>query len=253
MLDRNLNNVYNSPVMKYKVTFINENAKNLKLKATIGTPKQKAYADSLRQMVIDRFIGKVDEDLIYHVLNSDWWHKASNVIENRREFYNNDGIYDEKWMEQFERVKGEVATKNIGKETKSVDLFIPAWAIHWVNDKDWGGMAYINFESPIHAVNPSVYRPEKSYRIISIYCPKSFIVSKDKDGVRIVFKKRDGRELSYFSLDVTHYLSDLKNGIKDAGRIDGSIYYATDRKDRGGWGKLVEKIREINSAFEKSI
>lgn len=239
--------------MKYKVTFINENAKNLKLKATIGTPKQKAYADSLRQMVIDRFKGKVDEELIYHVLNSDWWHKASNVIENRREFYNNDGIYDEKWMEQFERVKGEVATKNIGKENKSVDLFIPAWAIHWVDDDSWGSFARIYFESPIHVVNPCVYRPEKSYRIISVNCPKSFIVSKDNDGIRIVFKKRDGRKLSYFNLEVTPDLSNLANGVKDAGRVNGSMYYATDREDRGGWGKLVEKIREINSAFEKSV
>lgn len=245
--------MYNVPVMKYKVTFINENAKNLKLKATIGTPKQKAYADSLRQMVIDRFKGKVDEELIYHVLNSDWWHKASNVIENRREFYNNDGMYDEKWMQQFERVKGEVTTKKIGKENNSVELFIPSWAIHRVNDENWGDMAYINFESPIHVVNPSIYRPEKSYRIISIYCPKSFIVSKDKDGIRIVFKKREGRKLSYFNLEVTRYLSNLANGVKDAGRVDGSIYYATDREDRGGWGKLVEKIREINSAFEKSV
>lgn len=239
--------------MKYKVTFINENVKNLKLKATIGTPKQKAYADSLRQMVIDRFKGKVDEELIYHVLNSDWWHKASNVIENRRNFYNNDGLYDEYWMEQFERVKGEVATKNIGKENNSVDLFIPAWAIHRVNDKVWGDMAYINFESPIHVVNPTMYRPEKSYRIISIYCPKSFIVSKDKDGIRIVFKKREGRKLSYFNLEVTRFLSNLANGVKDAGTVDGSLYYATDREDLGGWGKLVEKIREIDSAFEKSV
>lgn len=238
--------------MKYKVTFINENAKNLKLKATIGTPKQKAYADSLRQMVIDRFKGKVDEELIYHVLNSDWWHKASNVIENRREFYNNDGIYDEKWMEQFERVKGEVATKNIGKENNSVDLFIPAWAIHWVNDKDYGDYAHILFETRIRSVKVA-YRDIVAFPIARVECPKSFIVSNDERGVKITFKKRDGRSLAYFNLEISKYLSDLKNGIEDAGRLDGSAYYATDRKDRGGWGKLVEKIREINSAFEKSV
>jgi hypothetical protein len=239
--------------MKYKVTFINENAKNLKLKATIGTPKQKAYADSLRQMVIDRFKGKVDEELIYHVLNSDWWHKASNVIENRREFYNNDGMYDEKWMEQFERVKGEVATKNIGKENKSVELFIPSWAIHWVNDKDWGGFAHILFETRIHSIKVP-YRDIVAFPIARVECPKSFIVSNDERGVKITFKKRDGRSLSYFNLKISSDISDLKNGIEYAGRLNGDgAYYATDRKDRGGWGKLVEVIREINSAFEKSV
>lgn len=238
--------------MKYKVTFINENAKNLKLKATVGTPKQKAYADSLRQMVIDRFKDKVDEELIYHVLNSDWWHKASNVIENRQNFYNNDGLYDEYWMEQFERVKGEVATKNIGKENKSVDLFIPAWAIHWVNDKDWGGYAHILFETRIRPIKVP-YRNIVAFPIARIECPKSFIVSNDERGVKITFKKRDGRSLAYFNLEISRFLSDLKNGIKDAGSIDRGTYYATDRKDRGGWGKLVEIIREINSAFEKSV
>lgn len=236
--------------MKYTVKFINESAKGNKLKATIGTAKQKAYADSLRQMVIDRFIGKVDEDLIYHVLNSDWWHKASNVIENRREFYNNDGIYDEKWMERFERVKGEVATKKIGKENNSVDLFIPAWAIHWVNDKDWGGYAHILFETRIRSIKVP-YRDIVAFPIARVECPKNFIVSNDERGVKITFKKRDGRSLSYFNLKISKYLSDLKNGIEAAGSLGGDgAYYATDRKDRGGWGKLVEKIREINSAFE---
>lgn len=238
--------------MKYKVTFINENAKNLKLKATIGTPKQKAYADSLRQMVIDRFKGKVDEELIYHVLNSDLWHKASNVIENRREFYNNDGMYDENWMRQFERVKGEVATKNIGKENNSVDLFIPAWAIHWVNDKDWGDYAHIWFETRIRSIKVP-YRDIVAFPIAYVECPKSFIDSNNERGMKITFKKRDGRSLARFSLEITGDLSDLKNGIKDAGSLSGSAYYATDRKDRGGWGKLVEKIREIDSAFEKSV
>ena len=242
--------MYNSPVMKYSVKFINESAKSNKLKATIGTPKQKAYADSLRQMVIDRFIGKVDEDLIYHVLNSDWWHKASNVIENRQKFYNNDGMYDDYWMKQFERVKGEVATKNIGKENNSVDLFIPAWAIHRVDDKNWGGYAHIWFETRIRSIKVP-YRDIVAFPIVYVECPKSFIVSNDERGVKITFKKRDGRSLAYFNLEISKYLSDLKNGIEDAGRIDHGTYYATDRKDRGGWGKLVEIIREINSAFEK--
>lgn len=238
--------------MKYKVTFINESAKSNKLKATIGTPKQKAYADSLRQMVIDRFVGKVDEDLIYHVLNSDWWHKASNVIENRRNFYNNDGLYDEYWMEQFERVKGEVTTKNVGKENNSVDLFIPAWAIHRVDDKNWGGYAHIWFETRIRSIKVP-YLDIVAFPIVYVECPKSFIVSNDERGVKITFKKRDGRSLAYFNLEISKYLSDLKNGIEDAGSIDHGTYYATDRKDRGGWGKLVEIISKINSAFEKSV
>ena len=114
-LDTDINIKYNTPVMKYTVKFINESAKNLKLKATIGTPKQKAYADSLRQMVIDRFKDKVDEELIYHVLNSDTWHKASFVIDNRQMFYNNDGSYDEIWMKEFEIAKPSLSTTNIGK------------------------------------------------------------------------------------------------------------------------------------------
>ena len=243
--------MYNTPVMKYTVKFINESAKNLKLKATIGTPKQKAYADSLRQMVIDRFKDKVDEELIYHVLNSDTWHKASFVIDNRQMFYNNDGSYDEIWMKEFEIAKPSLSTTNIGKSNNDVELFIPAWAIHKINDDGWGDYAYINFESPIHKVNPTVYRPNTSYCVIQIKCPKSFIVSKDKDGIRMVFKKRDGRKLSYFNLEITSYLSDLANGVKNAGMRYGSAYYATDRKDRGGWGKLVEIISEINAGFKK--
>jgi hypothetical protein len=161
-------------------------------------------------------------------------------------------MYDEKWMQQFERVKGEVTTKKIGKENNSVDLFIPAWAIHRVDDKNWGDYAHIWFETRIRSIKVP-YRDIVAFPIACVECPKSFIVSNDERGVKITFKKRDGRSLAYFNLEISKYLSDLKNGIKDAGSIDGSIYYATDRKDRGGWGKLVEKIREINSAFEKSV
>ena len=243
--------MYNIPVMKYTVKFINESAKNLKLKATIGTPKQKAYADSLRQMVIDRFKDEVDEELIYHVLNSDTWHKASFVIDNRQMFYNNNGSYDEFWMKEFEITKPSLSTTNIGKSNNNVELFIPTWAIHKVDDDGWGDYCEVFFESPTHKVNPTVYCPDTLYCVIHIHCPKSFIVSKDNDGIRMVFKKRDGRKLSYFNLEITSFLSDLANGVKNAGMRNGSAYYATDRKDRGGWGKLVEIISEINAGFKK--
>ena len=249
-LDEDINIKYNTPVMKYTVKFINESAKNLKLKATIGTPKQKAYADSLRQMVIDRFKDKVDEELIYHVLNSDTWHKASFVIDNRQMFYNNDGSYDEIWMKEFEMAKPSLSTTNIGKSNNDVELFIPAWAIHKVDDKNWGDGCCVYFESPIHKVK-SAYHPNTLYCVIRIQCPKSFIVSKDNDGIRMVFKKRDGRKLAFFNLEITSFLSDLANGVKNAGTRSGSAYYATDRKDRGGWGKLVEIISEINAGFKK--
>lgn len=246
--------MYNTPVMKYTVKFINESAKNLKLKATVGTQKQKAYADSLRQMVIDRFKDEVDEELIYHVLNSDTWRKASDVIRERQLFYNNDGRHDNYWKTSFEQVAEEVSTINLGKTTKSVDLFIPANKImRAANMKNYKGdidrsTYYIVFESPIHKVVQ--YDGKVVYMTIIINCPAGFVVSNDESGIKLSLKKKQGRVNAHISIDVCGHLSDLENGIENAGNNGVHSYYATDREDRGGWAKVVEIINKLNAGFK---
>ena len=107
---------------------------------------------------------------------------------------------------------------------------------------------YIVFESPIHKVVQ--YDGKVYYMTVIINCPSEFIVSNDESGIKLSIKKKQGRVNAHVSIDVRGHLSDLENGIENAGNNGVHSYYSTDREDRGGWGKIVEIIDKLNAGFK---
>lgn len=107
--------------MKYKVTFINEAVtdKGIKLNTLRGSDKQKAWANSLRQNVINHFRGKVEDEVLEYALND--VSNASEVIENRRAYNDCD---ETQWEFAFEYSRNAVRLNKLAK-TKSVRIFIP--------------------------------------------------------------------------------------------------------------------------------
>ena len=128
VLDISKHMVYNSRgnvnktimATQYKVTFINE-AAEIKLNTLRGSEKQKAWANSLRQNVIDYFRGKVDDDILGFVLNT--YKSAVEVIDGRRIFSDVEK-FSNVWEEAFKKAENTVRINTLAKK-RSIRVFIP--------------------------------------------------------------------------------------------------------------------------------
>lgn len=107
-------------VKQYKVTFINE-AAEIKLNTLRGSEKQKAWANSLRQNVIDHFRGKVDDVVIGFVLNS---YKSAVEVINRRYIFSDIENYSNAWEGKFKKAENTVRINTLAKK-RSIRVFIP--------------------------------------------------------------------------------------------------------------------------------
>ena len=128
VLDISKHMVYNSRgkvnktimATQYKVTFINE-AAEIKLNTLRGSEKQKAWANSLRQNVIDHFRGKVDDAVIGFILNT--YKSAVEVIDERRIFSDFEK-YSNVWEGKFKTAENTVRINTLAKK-RSIRVFIP--------------------------------------------------------------------------------------------------------------------------------
>lgn len=105
---------------QYKVSFINE-AAEIKLNTLSGSEKQKAWANSLRQNVIDHFRGKIDDAVIGFVLNT---YKSAVKVIDARHIFSDIEKYSNVWENEFKNVENTVRINTLAKK-RSIRVFIP--------------------------------------------------------------------------------------------------------------------------------
>ena len=141
---------------QYKVSFINDVAE-IKLNTLRGSEKQKAWANSLRQNVIDHFRGKVDDAVIGFVLNT---YKSAVGVIDERHIFSDIEKYSKVWEGEFKRAENTVRINTLAKK-RSIRVFIPKECFQY----DDVNKSVVKFGSQS---KNAIIRPENANKLASV-------------------------------------------------------------------------------------